>query len=237
MVSRGARTPAQGGRHETQFRALCHCLCDPSGNAVAHRPHSQRNRPLAAQRPIADRPNSADTTSPILDLETVRAALHNRPFDYLIAANFIRREWRDRLIDDCPAIKKAGSFPLSTVKVGADFARLIAEMDGAAFRQVVEEKFSLKLGDRPTMLRADGAASRDQRKPQRGRAPVQRPLVAFAASFDFRPCRRLEQASEMVAGDHRTNGRPTRRRGRGMRRQSGGDDFAAHGRCERAQVA
>jgi hypothetical protein len=92
-------------------------------------------RPIAAARTIADRANSAGAASPILDLEKARSArLQNHPFDYLIAADFIRPEWQDRLIEDYPIVKKGGSFPLSTVKVGADFARLIAETNGPAFR-------------------------------------------------------------------------------------------------------
>lgn len=117
------------------------------------------------QETIADHPNNAGAARPILDLETVRAApLQHSPFDYLIAANFIRREWQDRLIADYPEVKRGGSFPLSTVKVGADFARLIAEMDGAAFRQIVEEKFSLKLDDRPTMFTVRGHCRRKDGK-------------------------------------------------------------------------
>jgi SM-20-related protein len=66
--------------------------------------------------------------------------------------------------EDYPAVKKGGSFPLSTVKVGADFARLIAEMNRPAFRQIVEEKFSLRLDDRPTMFTVRGHCRRKDGK-------------------------------------------------------------------------
>ena len=125
----------------------------------------QAPRPLAVQRPS---PITRTALTPRarswISRRCGRRPYTYRPFDYLIAANFIRREWRDRLIDDYPEIKRAGSFPLSTVKVGADFARLIAEMDGAAFRQIVEEKFSLKLDDRPTMFTVRGHCRRKDGK-------------------------------------------------------------------------
>jgi SM-20-related protein len=134
--------------------------------AVARSPVAKPvNRPIAVQRTSADQPHSAGAASPILDLETVRSArLQNHPFEYLIAANFIRPEWQDRLIEDYPIVKKGGSFPLSTVKVGADFARLIAEMNGAAFRQIVEQTFSLRLDDRPTMFTVRGHCRRKDGK-------------------------------------------------------------------------
>ena len=56
---------------------------------------------------------------PILDFEKARSAtLATRPFDYLIVSDFIRPEWQNRLIAAYPAIKKGGSFPLSTVHSG-----------------------------------------------------------------------------------------------------------------------
>jgi SM-20-related protein len=95
--------------------------------------------------------------NPIMDFGNLRAATpHQHPFSYLIAQNTIRPQWEDRLISDFPCLKKGGSFPLSTVKVGNDFQNLIEEMRGPEFRQVVEEKFSLSLSDRPTMFTVRG---------------------------------------------------------------------------------
>jgi hypothetical protein len=97
----------------------------------------------------------------ILDFEKVRSAkLVTQPFDYLIASSFIRPQWRAGLIADYPAIKKGGSFPLPTVKSGPEFSQLIQALDGVEFRQVVEEKFAVALGDRPTMFTVRGHCRR-----------------------------------------------------------------------------
>ena len=104
---------------------------------------------------------NTEVPGPILDLEKVRSTtLKMRPFDYLIVSNFIRPEWENRLIADFPNIEKGGSFPLSTVKFGTDFSKLIDAMNGAEFRQAVEEKFSLSLEGRPTMFTVRGRCRR-----------------------------------------------------------------------------
>src|SRR5262245_36960598 len=90
-------------------------------------------------------------SGPILDLERFRSAsLKTHPFDYVIVSNFIRPEWENRLIDAYPHIEKGGSFPLSTVKFGVDFSKLIGAMNGAEFREDVGEKISHGMEGRPT---------------------------------------------------------------------------------------
>jgi len=94
---------------------------------------------------------------PIIDFEKLRAAtLNEKPFRYLIAHSTIRPQWEDRLISGFPGLHKGGSFPLSTVKVENDFRGLIEEMESHEFRDFVEEKFSLRLSDRPTMFTVRG---------------------------------------------------------------------------------
>jgi SM-20-related protein len=100
-------------------------------------------------------------SGPILDFEKLNAtSLRTRPFDYVVVSNFIRPEWEDRLIAAFPDIDKGGSFPLSTVKFGLDFSRLIDAMNGLEFRQAVEEKFSISLDGRPTMFTVRGRCRR-----------------------------------------------------------------------------
>jgi SM-20-related protein len=97
----------------------------------------------------------------ILDLDKLRSApLKTHPFDYVVVSNFIRPEWEDRLLAAFPNIKRGGSFPLSTVKFGKDFATLLDEMNGTGFRGAVEEKFSLNLSRRPTMFTVRGCCRR-----------------------------------------------------------------------------
>jgi SM-20-related protein len=94
---------------------------------------------------------------PILDIERFRSThLQTSPYEYLVVSDFIQPEWQDRLIAGYPEVKKPGSFPLSTVETGADFSKLIKEMDGPEFRHAVEEKFSVNLEGRPSMFTVRG---------------------------------------------------------------------------------
>jgi SM-20-related protein len=93
----------------------------------------------------------------ILEFERLRAArLETDPFDYLVASGVIGANWTDRLIGDYPKLKRPGSFPLSAVRCGSDFSRLIQALDGKEFREIVEDKFSIQLGGRPTMFTVRG---------------------------------------------------------------------------------
>jgi len=108
---------------------------------------------------------NSGVSGPILDLEKFRStSLRTHPFEYMIVANFIRPEWENRLIAGFPHIEKGGSFPLPTVRLGADFSGLIDAMNGAEFRRAVEEKFSLSLDGRPTMFTVRGRCRRGDGK-------------------------------------------------------------------------
>jgi SM-20-related protein len=101
--------------------------------------------------------NQTDSDQPILSLDKLNSALLNTyPYEYSIVSEFIRPEWEDRLLADFPVIKQGGSFPLSTVSLGPDFARLINEMSGPQFRSAIEDKFSISLEGRPTMFTVRG---------------------------------------------------------------------------------
>jgi len=108
---------------------------------------------------------NSGVVGPILDLEKVRSTkLTKRPFEYVIVSNFIRPEWENRLMADFPHIAKGGSFPLSSVKFGADFSKLIDAMNGPEFRRAVEEKFSVSLEGRPTIFTVRGNCRRSDGK-------------------------------------------------------------------------
>jgi SM-20-related protein len=94
---------------------------------------------------------------PMLNVDRLRATeLSTVPFDHVVVQDFINADWEDRLMADFPPLQKPGSFPLSTVKFGADFAGLIEQMNGPEFRNAVEEKFSINLANRPTMFTVRG---------------------------------------------------------------------------------
>jgi SM-20-related protein len=57
---------------------------------------------------------------------------------------------------DFPAVPGPGSHPPSELEIKGHFAALLHELEGATFRNVVEKKFGIELGQRPTMCTARG---------------------------------------------------------------------------------
>lgn len=93
----------------------------------------------------------------MIDLEKfVSSSLVADPFDHLVLQDFVKPGWQKSIEQDFPVIDKAGSFPLSTLSYGPNFAKLIAELEGDTFRKCVEQKFGLDLSGRPTMVTARG---------------------------------------------------------------------------------
>lgn len=102
--------------------------------------------------------SAANPAAPgMLDIDRVRATpRETSPFDYFIVRDFIRPEWREKLVAAYPEVEQAGSFPLSTVKCSDEFLRLIAEMDSPPFRKAIEDKFGVELEGKPTMFTVRG---------------------------------------------------------------------------------
>ena len=93
----------------------------------------------------------------LLDLARLRASpLRRDPFDYVVVEDFFARDSVAALVDAFPAISGHGSYPLTTVSSPPLFARLTEELQGAAMRAAIEEKFALDLSDRPTMITLRG---------------------------------------------------------------------------------
>jgi len=92
-----------------------------------------------------------------LDIDKLtQAKLNDFPYPHLVIQDFIRPEWKDRLLRAYPDIRVGGSLPLSAVPHSAEFDQFIAELNGPAFRQAIEKKFSLSLKGRPTMFTVRG---------------------------------------------------------------------------------
>jgi SM-20-related protein len=92
-----------------------------------------------------------------LDLEIFRATpLTRDPFEFIIVPGFLRQEAREALNADFPDIAKPGSYPVSEVSFGSQFAALLEEIQGPEFKAAIEEKFALDLTDRPTMVTVRG---------------------------------------------------------------------------------
>ncbi len=93
----------------------------------------------------------------LLDLARFDAVpLQHEPYDYLVLPDFIKPELLAQVVQDFPAIAKAGSFPVNTVHCGPVFEALMRELEGSVFRQAVERKFGLDLAGRPTMITVRG---------------------------------------------------------------------------------
>lgn len=96
---------------------------------------------------------------PLLDLDRFRAApLTREPFEFVVVDGFIRTEHLPALIDDFPAVRGHGSFPLAALSIGTAFGQLATELQGDALREAIEEKFAIDLSGRPTMITVRGAS-------------------------------------------------------------------------------
>jgi hypothetical protein len=95
-----------------------------------------------------------------LDLAAFRATpLVREPFEYLVLPGFVKLEACSAINASYPQIKRPGSFPLSELTYGPAFANLMAELNSDEMRRAFEEKFSIDLTGRPTMITARGCAS------------------------------------------------------------------------------
>jgi SM-20-related protein len=101
---------------------------------------------------------SGNTATPVsIDVEALRRApLRTDPFPFLIVPGFVRAEAHAGISKDFPVIQHAGSFPLSTLAFGPDFARFMAEIQGPDMTRTVEEKFGIDLSHSPTMVTVRG---------------------------------------------------------------------------------
>ena len=97
-----------------------------------------------------------------LDLDALEATpLVSDPFDYMILPGFVRPEQAAAIGGDYPQVNKPGSFTLDDVEIKGALAGLIKELDGPAFRAVIERKFGLDLGGYPTMYTVRGMCGAD----------------------------------------------------------------------------
>ena len=96
-------------------------------------------------------------TTPLIDLAAFHhAALKHEPYKYVVAPNFVPVDALREIERDFPRITRAGSFPLASVKGGKAFERLIESIEAPEMRRAIEEKFSIDLTGRPTMITVRG---------------------------------------------------------------------------------
>jgi SM-20-related protein len=95
----------------------------------------------------------------MIDLDRFRGSpLVREPFDHVIVTGLLRDEEILPVLSDFPQIAKGGSFPASELSFGQAFAYLLKELQGPGLRRAVEEKFSLDLSRRPTLVTVRGQA-------------------------------------------------------------------------------
>jgi SM-20-related protein len=104
-------------------------------------------------------PKNMPFETQLLDLSAINAAtVHAQPFPYAIINQSLIPSQHQVLGQDYPVINDAGSFPLTSVKYGSHFAQLISELKSDAFRNIIAEKFSMDLTDKPVMITVRGRA-------------------------------------------------------------------------------
>lgn len=101
-------------------------------------------------------------TTEIIDLDKLRARpVATDPFPFVTVEGFVRGERVKDLTRDFPAMSDGGVYPVDILPLGPSMQRLVAEISGAEFRKVVEDKFGLELGAHPPMVTLRGH-SRDK---------------------------------------------------------------------------
>jgi SM-20-related protein len=85
-----------------------------------------------------------------------RTPLEKDPFEYVIIPNCVNAAALKQLGTDFPPVPGAGSHPPSELEIKGHFAGLLAELEGAKFREAVEQKFGIDLARRPTMCTVRG---------------------------------------------------------------------------------
>jgi len=93
----------------------------------------------------------------LLDLGRLRASpLRRDPFDFVVVGEFVRPEHLPAVVADFPPLARHGSFALNGQHYGAAFAQLATELQGDGLRRAIEEKFTIDLAGRPTMITLRG---------------------------------------------------------------------------------
>ena len=89
----------------------------------------------------------------IINFEALRVSMvSDDPFPFVVIENFLNADYLDAIYRDFPAIHSRGSFPPNEVTYGESVGRLVAELEGDEFREIIGEKFDIDLSGRPTLI-------------------------------------------------------------------------------------
>ena len=89
----------------------------------------------------------------MLDEAAIRAApLRTDPFDFSYVAQAISGGHRSEVLADAPEIPHRGSYALSSLRYGENFALCMRDLMSLRFRRLVEDKFDIDLGAYPPCI-------------------------------------------------------------------------------------
>lgn len=92
-----------------------------------------------------------------IDLEIFAATpLAREPYEHLIVPGFLRPDRIAAIDAGWPHIDRPGSFPISELDFGPDFATLIDELCGPKMRAAFTAKFGVELSGRPVVVTVRG---------------------------------------------------------------------------------
>ncbi len=93
----------------------------------------------------------------MLDFERVgEGVVNTTPFPYMVVEDVIVGDQLPAVVRDFPQVRHPGSIPLGEARGGAAFARLVADLNSARFRQLMAAKFALDLADKPVLTTVRG---------------------------------------------------------------------------------
>ena len=86
------------------------------------------------------------------------------PFPHFVVEGLLSDDDLDAVSRDFPPISSSGVYPLSELKYGPAFERLVDEIKSPRLRDLLGERLGVPLGDRPQMITVRGnCATRDGR--------------------------------------------------------------------------
>jgi SM-20-related protein len=80
------------------------------------------------------------------------------PFTHVVVENFVPPAALAAVVRGLPKLDRGGSFPIGSLRLGAQAQALMDELEGPEFREAVARKFDLDLEGAPTMVTLRGAS-------------------------------------------------------------------------------
>lgn len=95
-----------------------------------------------------------------LDLDRLRATpVAASPFPHVVVRDFVPPEALRAVAADLPTMQRRGSFPIGALRLGPAARAMLAELQGAAFREAIATKFGLDLAAAPMMATLRGRSN------------------------------------------------------------------------------